>query len=343
MRRKVLTVIKLVLPTLLFLILTGSAQDFQLRSKVDLVVVPVTVKGAGDRLITGLRKDDFTILEDGKRQTITNFSVDPVPLSAAIVLDTALPLSSLNKVQQTFSSLVSSFGDFDEVALYRFDKFVTKVLDFPGDPAKLEASLKMLPNLNGGDQYPAFARDPFSSSGPVINGAAVVPPDQLAPATTISNLLNDAIYAAASDVAKRDRERRKIVLVISDGREAGSTHSSDETLTTLLENGIQLYAVTVGEDYLSKKSGMLRDFAKNTGGDVFNVKSSQGIEKSYSDATEEARNQYILGYISANEAKISKPVFRNIEVKLAGSKGETRHRKGYYQYPDKVNAASKND
>src|SRR5450631_2979897 len=106
MHRRVLTVSALLLLAPLFLVLTGISQDVQIRARVDLVVVPVTVKGAGDRLITGLRKDDFIILEDGKKQTITNFTFDPVPLSAAIILDTGLPQSSLAKVQETFSALI---------------------------------------------------------------------------------------------------------------------------------------------------------------------------------------------------------------------------------------------
>jgi VWFA-related protein len=333
MRGKVLTISKLIIPALLFLVLTGLSQDVHIRAKVDLVVVPVTVKGAGDRLITGLRKDDFIVLEDGKKQTITNFSVDPVPLSAVVILDAGLPPSSLAKVQQTFSSLANSFGESDEMELYRFDKFVTKVLDFSNDSAKLEDSLKTMHDMNGGDKYPGFARSPFSGSGPVVNGAQVVPTDQLPPAKTISNVIGDAIFAAASDLAQRDTARRKIVLVISDGRDAGSGHPSDEATTTLLKSSIQLYAVTVGEDYLSKRSSVLNDLAKATGGDTFNVKSAQNIEQSYSTITEEARNQYILGYISMNAPKDSNPVFRNIQVKLATARGETRYRNGYFQYP----------
>jgi VWFA-related protein len=333
MRRRVLTVSKLILLALFLWVLTGISQDFQIRARVDLVVVPVTVKGAGDRLITGLRKDDFIILEDGKKQTITNFTVDPVPLSAVIIVDAGLPPSSLEKVQQTFSALAASFGESDEVALYRFDKFVTKVLDFSQDSAMLETSMKTMRDMNGREQFSAIPRDPFSTSGPVINGAEVVPPDQSVPKATVSNVLSDAIFAAASDLAKRDHDRRKIVLVISDGRDAGSVHTSDETLTSLLQSSIQLYAVTVGEDYLSKKSSVMRALTKATGGDAFYVKSTQSIEKSYSAATEEARNQYVLGYISMNVPKTADPVFRNIEVKLATARGETLHRNGYYQYP----------
>src|SRR6476660_2738618 len=110
MRRKVQTVAKLVLLGLLLLAVAASAQDYKIRAKIDLVVVPVTVKGSGNKLITGLTRDDFVLLEDGTRQTISNFSIDPVPLSAAVVVETGLAAGSLSKVQQTFPALAGSFS-----------------------------------------------------------------------------------------------------------------------------------------------------------------------------------------------------------------------------------------
>ena len=137
MRRKVRTFTRLLLPALLFLVAAASAQDYKIRAKVDLVVVPVTVKGLGDKLISGLSKNDFVVLEDGRPQAITNFSNDPVPLSAAVVVDSGLAPGTLSKIQQTFSSLAGSFSESDEVSLYRYDKFVTKVLDFSADAERV--------------------------------------------------------------------------------------------------------------------------------------------------------------------------------------------------------------
>src|SRR5438105_4255621 len=73
-------------------------QDFQLRTKVNLVVVPTTVRDGNGSPVTGLTQDDFEILEDGKPQTISNFSTDPQPLSAAIVVDTDLSGSELRRL-----------------------------------------------------------------------------------------------------------------------------------------------------------------------------------------------------------------------------------------------------
>src|SRR5689334_3787142 len=106
MRRRADTIrvmTRLLLVAMLFLIAAAYAQEpeYKIRAKVDLVVVPVTVKGAGEQLMTGLKKDDFVILEDGRPQSVTNFTIDPVPLSAAVVVDTGLPPETLTKIQKT--------------------------------------------------------------------------------------------------------------------------------------------------------------------------------------------------------------------------------------------------
>ncbi len=341
MRPGVKRIWKLLLVAALLLAAAGYAQDqqYKIRAKVDLVVVPVTVKGDGDKLVTALKKEDFIVLEDGRQQTLTNFTVDPVPLSAAVVVDTGLGFDSLSKVQKTFHALAGAFSPFDEVAVYRYDKFVTKVLDFSADVERVEVAIDTLREIQPRTPTTdaSVARGPFSTPGPVINGAPVVPPGQLGVMNTLppkpSNVLNDAIFVAASDLAKRERNRRKMVLVISDGQNAGNDHSLDETKQTLLETGIQVYGVGVDQPFPYNKTSVLADYAKTTGGDAYFVSSVQSIERSYAEATEEARNQYILGYISNNEIAGPGPVFRDIEVKIAGNNLKTLYRKGYYQYP----------
>jgi len=316
----------------------ASAQDYKIRAKIDLVVVPVTVKGSNEKLVTGLQMEDFVILEDGRRQTISNFSTDPIPLSAAVVIDTGLSAGSLSKIQKTFPALAGAFSEFDEIAVYRYDKFVTKVLDFSQNAERIETAMNTLRDIKpDAPLQENLARGPFSIPGPVINGAAVVPPGQVGVIVTNppkpSKVLDDAIFAAAADLGSRERNRRKIVLVISDGESTGNDHSFDETTQSLLEKGVEVYAIGLDQPFPYKELSVLQQYAKSTGGDVYFVNSLQNIESSYSTVTEEARNQYILGYVSNNEVVGAGPVFRSIEVEVAGGNLKTRHRKGYYQYP----------
>lgn len=337
MRRKASIVGKLTLLALLTAVV-ASAQDYKIRAKIDLVVVPVTVKGSNEKLVTGLQMEDFVILEDGRRQTISNFSTDPIPLSAAVVIDTGLSAGSLSKIQKTFPALAGAFSEFDEIAVYRYDKFVTKVLDFSQNAERIETAMNTLRDIKpDAPLQENLARGPFSIPGPVINGAAVVPPGQVGVIVTNppkpSKVLDDAIFAAAADLGSRERNRRKIVLVISDGESTGNDHSFDETTQSLLEKGVEVYAIGLDQPFPYKELSVLQQYAKSTGGDVYFVNSLQNIESSYSTVTEEARNQYILGYVSNNEVVGTGPVFRSIEVEVAGGNLKTRHRKGYYQYP----------
>jgi VWFA-related protein len=348
MRRKIRTSIKLALLSLLLVAVASLAQDsqYKIRAKVDLVVVPVTVKGSGDKLVSGLKKDDFVVLEDGKRQDISSFSVDPVPLSAVVVVDTGVSFDALSRVQNTFSALAGAFSAFDEVEVYRFDKFVTKLLDFSDNPEKIETALKTIREIKP-DANAALAINapgPFSIPGPVINGYPVLPPAQasapptqtgilVTPNSQPSKVLHDAMYEAATELGKREKTRRKIVLVISDGVVSGSEHSFDEASKALLSIGAEVYAVGVSQPFPFKKVSVLDDYAKNTGGDVFFVGSKAHMERAFMVATEEARNQYVLGYISNNEIQGAGPVFRIITVQIPDKDLHTLHRKGYYQYP----------
>jgi Ca-activated chloride channel family protein len=323
---------------LLLLALIASAQDYKIRAKVDLVEVPVTVKGHDDRLITGLTQKDFVILEDGRPQTISNFTADPVPLSAVVVIDTGLSTASLLKIQNTFPALAGAFSDFDEIAVYRYDKFVTKVLDFSKDLERVQTAMNTLRNIPADSRIETdMARGPFSVPGPVINGAAVVPPGQVGVFVTLpkppAKVLNDAIFEAASDLGKRERNRRKVVLVISDGQTTGNDHSFDETTESLLQKGVQVYAIGLDQPAVYRKLSVLDEYAKTTGGDVYFASSTKNIEQAYAHATEEARNQYVIGYISDNEVAGPGPVFREIQVQLSGRNIRVIHRKGYYQYP----------
>ena len=58
-------------------------------------------------------------------------------------------------------------------------------------------------------------------------------------------VLNDAILRAAQDLSKREKTRRRIIFVISDGRELGSNASYDEVKKILLSNNISVYGVGV--------------------------------------------------------------------------------------------------
>ena len=326
------------LRTLIVLVMAGissSAQDFQIRTRVDLVVVPVTVKSSTDALVSGLSQQNFMVYEDGRQQTLSNFTIDPVPLSAAVLLDTGLTATSFVKLQNTLPALAGAFSDFDEVAVYRFNKYVTQLVDFTKDKTVVEKALNKLKDIE--PSPPSMSSAPFVNSTPVINGLPVIAPSLGTGSRSIppkaSKVLNDAIFAAANDLAKRPPERRRIVLVVTDGNSSGNDHSYDEALARLLDQNVQVYSVGMDAAFLARKTSVLDNYSRSTGGDIFFVDTLDKLERSYNQATDEARNQYVLGYFSNNKVQGPHPVFRQIVVKTDRPGLETFHRKGYYQYP----------
>jgi len=320
----------------LLLLLTSAAipaQEAQIRSRVELVLVPVAAKGKNGRLATGLTQSDFTISENGKKQTITSFSADPVPISAAILLDTGITEASLDRVKSSFPALMGAFAEDDEIAVYRFDKYVEKVMDFSRDRLQIERTFANL--LSSTATPSSMPGGPFSNAGPVINGVPVIPGVQSAGRTTAppTKVLHDAVFQAAEDLAARGSDRRKVVLVASDGRNQNSKYSYDAALDRLLMHEVQLFGFGVDTSVFQRVRSALGSYAKATGGDTCFSDSQSTLEVCYQLSTEDARNQYVLGYVSTNKRPEVKPVFREIKVQMARAGFDIRYKKGYYQTP----------
>jgi VWFA-related protein len=309
------------------------AQVPQLRSRVENVLVPVSARDKNGKLIADLRQSDFTITEAGKKQTVTSFSIDPVPISAAILVDTGITEAALNRVKSSFPALVGAFGEEDEIAIYRFDKYVEKLMDFTTDRLRIERTFVSLATVTPTSS--SMGGGPFSSMGPVINGVPVIPGVQSAGRTIAppTKVLHDAVFQAAEDLSTRGIDRRRVLLVASDGRNQSSQHSYDAALDHLLLNEVQFFGFGVDVSVFQRVRSSLLSYSKATGGDTCFSESQSSLEACYPLSTEDARNQYVLGYVSTNKRPEVKAVFREIKVQVARAGVEVRHRKGYYQSP----------
>jgi len=313
---------------------------------VNVVQIPVLVKNSDGRRVDGLLPKDFVVKENGKVQTLTYFSSDPFQLSVAVLLDTGIADVAFQKVNQTYASLVGAFSPYDEVALYTYSSTVTQVTDYSGRPEKLTAALNQMKTVRGRNNGPPVLGGPLGPDGPTVNGAPVGGPI-IQPVNTPpreAHVLNDSILRAALDLSKRDRTRRKVIFVISDGRDLGSKASYRDVLKVLETHGIQVKAVVVDSGALpvyrqidrlhlpgQGYSNILPRYVNATGGgEVFSELSRNAIEEAYAQITSEARNQYTLAYIPKATAG---PAFRSIEV-LVDKKGLNIYNKaGYYPVP----------
>jgi VWFA-related protein len=314
---------------------------FSLVKNVSFVSVPVTVKDNEGTLVNGLLQKDFSVLEDGAQQRLTFFTSDPFPLSAAVVIDQGIPNATLQKVNQTFSALDGSFGPFDEVAVFTYGNTVNQRSDF-GNTQRLSIALNRIKDDRGQNPGVPLVGGPFGS-GPSTNSKPPVGTNPVLLPTKESHVLNDAILMAAQTLARRPRENRKIIFVISDGQELGSRASYQQVLKVLLTDEITVYAIGVGGAAmpLYKQvekaripgfgySNILPRYANATGGDVLDEMSKEAIESAYQRITMEARNQYTLGY---NTAQKPSSTYREIEVRVKRPGLQVYAKHGYYPLP----------
>src|SRR5205823_8553461 len=195
---------------------TGSAQDqlFTITKNVNQVLVPVAVKDESGHLVNGLGPKDFTVVENGQKQTLNFFTSDPFALSAAVVLDLGMKDVDLQKVNHTFPSFEGAFSQFDELSLYAYSNTVSRLSDWGAVGQQLDARLEELQSARGQNNGPPVTSGPFGPNGPSINGMPANPgaPTVYTPVQE-AHVMNDAILKAAIDLAQRDKTRRKIIFI----------------------------------------------------------------------------------------------------------------------------------
>jgi VWFA-related protein len=333
----------------------SSSQDelFKITRNVNQVIVPVRVTDDSGHLVNGLLPKDFSVLEDGKKRVLNFFTSDPLAISAAVVFDLGMADVNVQRVNQTLPALEGAFSQFDEVAIYTYSTTVGRMADFGSVGKRLDAVLSQLKNDRGENNGVPVTSGPLGPQGPMINNIPVdrsIPPP-ISPAKQ-AHALNDAILAAAMDLGKREKSRRKIIFVISDGREYRSNASYSDVLKVLLSNGVLVYGIGVGGSAIpgykqlerlhipgQGYSDILPRYANATGGEILSEYSKANIESAYQRAIGDARNQYTLGYATAATPSSS---YREIEVRVGrpGCKSSDLRpcvlvyaRAGYYPLP----------
>lgn len=278
----------------------------ELRITTYVVLVPVTVKNADGDLVPDLQQNDFRIFQDDKEQQIRNFWDEAFPVSAVVLLDDDLPTGQSQKVLKSLDSIAAGFSASDEVALVRFDEFPKTVLDFTPNNDALFAKLK---EIRTNSKEALDSRVPGSPSAtmmspPLINGHTLdgAPGNPMLGTNYngVTKHLDDAVHYAAEMLRTRSRDRRKIIVIVSDGtNDRHNQWSFNSTLQLLFSANVTVYAVSVNSpvDVLALRGpGRLSQYANPTGGDVMSASSPNRMEALYSKLVEEARNQYTLGF-----------------------------------------------
>jgi VWFA-related protein len=329
-----------------------SAQELGtvLQLNVTYVEVPVTVKDTKGNLVPGLTWRDFRVFENGVYQPLRIFSVDPMPLSIAFVIDQSLTSDVMTRVNDSLGAIQGALTPYDELSIFSYSNGAQERTGFTGAQSARVPAVLALTKATGTEEIIPINSGPFDSCGVHVNGNCADPNLQSGRSAgngtfmTIPkeiHTLNDAILAAAKELSSRPKGRRRIIYVISDGKEGGSKAKYSDVLRYLQTNNIAVWGTLVGdsarwgEGYMSRfhlpfqmYDNLLVKYIYATGGQPDSEKGLTGIEKSYAKIAVEARNQYTLVYSTHESIYDSK--FRNIDVRVERPGLDVIAKKGYY-------------
>ena len=210
-------------PSLILLMLVAAAavtgaqpqEGFRFKSGVEFVNVTATVTDGNGRFVPGLRQEDFTVYEDGQIQDVSHFSSDRVPVSLGIALDASGSMSpeKLAAARAAIERLIFKLLDEDDDLF--FVEFATRAEITQGwttDRQLISDALKQVVPVGGTALYDAVA--------------------------------------AALPTAQEGRNRKKALLVISDGNDTNSSISVNSLRQRIRESEVLVYAL--GVDSTSK-------------------------------------------------------------------------------------------
>lgn len=316
--------------------------QFSISVGVNFVTVPVTVKDEDGRIVPGLLRKDFSIFEDGSPQPLKLFTSDPFPLSVALIIDQGMSDTAMKKVNDSLPAITGAFSQFDEVALYTYGDTVQPVSDFKNAGDQLTAALRRTKRRGSSGGVPVVSGP--MAAGPTVNNHPLDPgTPQVRTPVKETRALNDAVLRAALDLSKRGQAKRKMIFIISDGKEDGSRASYSDVLKVLLTHEISVYGIGVdsaaipGYGTVSKLhlpftayGNILPKYVSATGGEYFPEFTRNAIEQTYSRVTEVARNQYTLGYTTRAGVAGN---YRTIEVRVKRPGLRVYAKDGYYPLP----------
>lgn len=325
--------------------------------KVNVVNVLATVRDKHGKIINNLTKDDFTLNEDGRPQSIHYFSRETdLPLTLGLLVDTSL---SQRRVLDQERSASHSFldqmvrEDRDKAFIIHFDREVELLQDLTSSHEKLEEALRALKTPEythtenqggGGGNWPGGGHGGGRHGGHHGGGTT----------------LYDAVYLASDELMQK-QEGRKALVVLTDGVDTGSKETLDAAIESAQRANTVVYSILFKDDESYGNGGgfgrpsigfpgggghrggggqrypeqrpdgkkILERISRETGGRLFEVSKKRPIDQIYSEISEELRNQYNLGY-TPDRAASNDSSYHKIQVAAKQKDLTVQARDGYY-------------
>lgn len=274
-----------------------------LRIDTNLILIPVTVTTPLNQFVTGMEKKNFRLFEEKVEQEISYFGSFDAPLSIGLVFDASGSMGSkLSKSREAAAQFFKKANPEDEFFLIQFNDRPQLVMDFTRSTEEIQSRL-------------TFTQAKGRTA------------------------LLDGIYMALNHL-KKGKNPRKALLIVSDGGDNSSRYSESEVRNLLREADAQMYAMGIFESIGARSRtaeemagpGLLDELAQMTGGRHFPVDNLNDLPDIAAKIGIELRNQYVLGYMSKNQARDGK--YRRVQVRLNQPRGmpplRAIFRQGYY-------------
>lgn len=233
---------------------------------VEMVGLFATVLDRSGKAITGLQRDDFLLFENGAQQNISQFSSEYIPLSMLFLLDTSGSMEGekLTNARKSIQQFIKQLRRGDEAMLMEFSGKPRVTRPFTGDFRKLKKDLNQL-----------------TADG--------------------STALYDAIIAALDNMQSA-HNRRRAILLISDGINTFGKARIEDTLEGLRTHGIELFTIGIepelpgeGRDRITMQYVFNR-LTQSSGGEAFLIPTPRELRRICSIISDRLHKQYSFGY-----------------------------------------------
>ncbi len=270
---------------------------FVFKKEVQEVVLHATVVDQQRNLVTSLDRDVFSVFENGVPQPISSFRREDVPVSIGILIDNSGSMrDKREKVNQAVLNLIRASHPGDEVFVVNFgtDSYLDQ--DFTSDIGLLQQALQN-----------------FSTQG--------------------STALYDALVASSIHLERNAKTTKKILLVITDGRDNASQLTLQEAERRLqIQDGPIIYGIgLVGDEMRTGGREALTSLTASTGGVAYFPQSLNEVESIAQSVASDIRAQYTIGYKSTDPSQ--KDGYRRVQVLAQSADGRVlsvRTRTGYF-------------
>ena len=261
--------------------------------EVNLIELPVSVADAAGAPVTNLERKNFTILEDDKLQTISNFNFAAnLPISIGVLLDHSYSMEK--RMDQAKTAAIDFFKSIlkkgDRAFIAGFAGDPTRNAPFVSDVSILDAQINALPKAGGG--------------------------------TALYDAIVTGLYRF------RTMQGRKALVVITDGDDTTSRLSWNDTEAYVRAARVPVYFIGIGIGGKTRLSGGgIRQLADDSGGVAYFIRNINELGDAYKKLEQELRSQYLLSYHA--ESSKNDMAYRSVVVKVDRPDAKVRTIRGY--------------